>query len=66
MKSPHKFLRKKAVKIEYPFIRTQEELIKFKKEQRYAKTDKEVSQKDTKGYLKRLHDLKTEAYKLIR
>lgn len=31
-KSPHKFLRNKAAKIENPFIREQEELIKFKKE----------------------------------
>ena len=53
-KSPHKLIRLKAAKIESPFITEQEDLIKFKKEQRYASQDKEVTKKDMTTYLKRL------------
>ena len=53
-KSPHKLIRLKAAKIQSPFIAEQEDLIKFKKEQRYASQDKEVTKKDLTTYLKRL------------
>ena len=43
IRSPHTFLRQKAEKIVTPFITQQEELIKFKKEQRYTKFDKEIT-----------------------
>ena len=64
-RSPHKFIRTKAALISSPFITEQEELIKFKKEQRYSRDDKEITKKDLQAYLKRLQELKNEAYKQI-
>ena len=54
LQSPHKFIRLEAAKLESPFIKEQEELIKFKKEQRYSRDDKEITMKDLTKYLKRL------------
>ena len=53
-RSPHTFIRMKANKLNSPFISEQEELVKFKREQRYSKDDKEITKKDLCNYLKRL------------
>ena len=53
-RSPHKFIRLEATKLTSPFIEEQEDLIKFKKEQRYSKDDREITKKDLTNYLRRL------------
>ena len=63
--SPHKFIRMEAAKMTSPFIMEQEDLVKFKKEQRYSKDDREMTKKDLTTYLKRLQDFKEEVFKPI-
>ena len=53
-RSPHRFIRMEAAKMTSAFIQEQEDLIKFKKDQRYSRDDKEITKKDLSTYLRRL------------